>query len=82
MQEVELGKNTLDYENISEFDESEMSEISIEEEVDCLDFVQNNIEAKKNWISENSIKYVFIVENKGSGVFNEKTTVFPKVQTV
>ena len=45
-------------------------------------FVQNVNEPKKNLISENSIKFVRIVENKGSNVLKEKAIVFPKVQTV
>ena len=33
--------NTLNFENISEFDENKMSEISVEDEIDCSSFVKN-----------------------------------------
>ncbi|KAL7596937.1 hypothetical protein Lser_V15G31429 [Lactuca serriola] len=59
-------KNAHDHENISEFDESKISEISVEDEVDCLEFVQNNPEPKKKLIYESSIEFVHVIENKGS----------------
>ncbi|KAI3723670.1 hypothetical protein L2E82_35425 [Cichorium intybus] len=68
--------------NVSEFDESEMSEISVEDEIDCSVFTKENEEPKKRLISENSIEFVRIVENKGSNVLNEQATVFHKVKTV
>ncbi|KAI3523775.1 hypothetical protein L1887_02171 [Cichorium endivia] len=75
------SENSLDVENISEFDESEMSEISVEDEIDCSVFTQDNEEPKKKLILENSIEFVRIVENKGSHVLKEKATFFPKVKT-
>ncbi|KAI3515995.1 hypothetical protein L1887_14902 [Cichorium endivia] len=75
-------RSILNTENISDFDESEMSEISVEDEVDCSIFVNEQTETKKNLISENSVAFARIVENKGSQVLNEQATVFPKIQTV
>ena len=75
-------ENTLDYEKTFAFAESEMSGISVEDEVDCYEFVQNDVEPKKTLISENSTKFIRIIENKGSSVSNEKAIVFLKVQTV
>ncbi|XP_023766822.1 uncharacterized protein LOC111915392 [Lactuca sativa] len=49
-----------------------MSEISVEDEIDCSTFVQNIEEPKKNFISEKSIEFVHIVKNKGSDVLNVK----------
>ncbi|KAI3510079.1 hypothetical protein L1887_25606 [Cichorium endivia] len=69
-------------ENIFEFDESEMSEISVEDKIDCSAFVTKQTEPKKNIISENSVAFARIVENKGSQVLNEQATVFPNVKTV
>ena len=40
-------EHTLDHENIFKFDESEISEISVEDEVDCPEFVQNDDERNK-----------------------------------
>ncbi|KAI3510498.1 hypothetical protein L1887_17545 [Cichorium endivia] len=60
----------------------EMSKISVEDEVDCSAFVNNQSETKKNLISENSVAFARIVENKGSQALNEQTTVFPKIKTV
>ncbi|XP_052626733.1 uncharacterized protein LOC111909749 [Lactuca sativa] len=75
-------ENTFNTGNVFEFDESDMSEIFVEDEIDCSVFVQNTEEPKKNLISENSIEFICIVENKGSKVLNEKATIFLKVQTV
>ncbi|KAI3499728.1 hypothetical protein L1887_35537 [Cichorium endivia] len=41
------SENTLITENVSDFDESEMSEIFVKEEVDCSGFVNNQTESKK-----------------------------------
>lgn len=59
------SKNTFDTENVSKFHESGMSEISIEDEIDCFAFVQNEAKPKKNMICENSIDFIRIAENKG-----------------
>lgn len=76
------SKNTLNVENVSEFDDdSEMSEIFVEDEVDCSEFVKSEHEPMKTLISENSIEYVRIYEN-GSKTLKEKSIVFPMVQTV
>ncbi|KAI3515898.1 hypothetical protein L1887_14803 [Cichorium endivia] len=69
-------------ENISDFDESEMSEISVEDEIDCSEFINNSTDTKKNLISENSVAFARIVENKVPQALNEQATVFPKIQTV
>ena len=76
------SKNTLDIENVYEFDDdSDMSEISVEDEVDYSEFVKSELELAKNLISENSVEYVHISKN-GSKVLKGKANVFPKVQTV
>ena len=59
-----------------------MSDISVEDEIDCSNFVQNDDTPKKQLISENSVKCVRICENKGSKVLKEKATIFTKVQTI
>lgn len=65
------------FENISEFyDESDMSEITVEDEVDCSEFVKN--ESKKNLISKNSIEFTCISENKSSKNLKEKSTSLSK----
>lgn len=76
------SKKSFDTENVSKFDESNMSEISVEDEMDCSTFVQNEDVPKKELIFENSVEYVCIVENNGSDVLKPKSTVFLKVQTV
>ncbi|KAI3700157.1 hypothetical protein L2E82_44776 [Cichorium intybus] len=75
-------EDTLNTENISDFDESKMSEISVEDEVDCSVFVNAQTETKRNLISENSVAFARIVENQGSQVLHEQATIFPKIQTV
>ena len=41
-------ENTFDAKNVFEFDESDMSENSVEDEIDCFEFVQNEAEPKKS----------------------------------
>ncbi|KAI3767848.1 hypothetical protein L2E82_18277 [Cichorium intybus] len=74
--------NTPINENISDFDEIDMSEISVEDEIDYSEFVSNSTETKKNLISENSVTFARIVECKGSHTLTEQATVFPKIHTV
>ncbi|KAI3496474.1 hypothetical protein L1887_38838 [Cichorium endivia] len=74
---LELKEDEIDAECYSE-----MSEISVEDEVDCSIFVNDQTEIKKDLISENSVAFARIVESKGSQVLNEQATVFPKIQTV
>ncbi|XP_023748475.1 uncharacterized protein LOC111896725 [Lactuca sativa] len=76
------SENAHDNENFSEFNESEMSGIFVGDEVDCLEFVQNNIEPNKKLIYENLFEFIRLVESKGSSVLNAKATIFPKVQIV
>ena len=64
------SENTFNAENVSEFDESEMSEIYVEDEIDCSGFVQNEFEPKKKLIYKNSIEYIHVVENKSLEVLN------------
>ncbi|KAL7605619.1 hypothetical protein Lser_V15G17082 [Lactuca serriola] len=72
--------NTLNVENVSEFDGgSDMSEISMENEVDCLEFVKSEPKPAKSLISKNSVEYFCISEN-GSKVLKEKATVSPKTK--
>ncbi|XP_023760202.1 uncharacterized protein LOC111908619 [Lactuca sativa] len=77
------SENTFDAENDSEFDKSDMSEIYVEDEIDCLAFVQNEYDPKKMLISENLIEYVRVVENKGSKKtqFSPKTNISKSVNT-
>ena len=53
-----------------------MSEISIEDEIDCSTFMKNLDEPKKILVFENSIEFVQIVENQGSKVLKEEATIF------
>ncbi|KAI3740017.1 hypothetical protein L2E82_30433 [Cichorium intybus] len=84
LKEDEVGAECYRCETIiiSDFDESEMSEISVEDEVDCSAFVNNSSESKKNIVSENSVAFARIIENKGPQALNEQATVFPKIQIV
>ena len=74
------SKNTLKVENVSEVDDdSEMSEIYVEDEVNCAEFVKSESKPKKNLISENSVEYIRVFKNKGSTILKEKAAVFLKV---
>lgn len=52
------------YVNDSDFDESKMSEISVEDEIDFSSFVKHDEELKRNLIFEDSIKFEQFVEIK------------------
>lgn len=49
--------------NVSDLDESEMSEIFFEFELDCSYFVKDIVEPKRNLISEKSIEFEMVVKN-------------------
>ena len=58
-----------------------MSEIYVEDDVDCSGFVKSEPEPTKVLISENSFEFTRISENK-SKVLIEKAVVFQKVRTI
>ncbi|XP_023742939.1 uncharacterized protein LOC111891079 [Lactuca sativa] len=70
------SESKLDVENTFEFDDnSDMCEISVEDEVDCSEFVKSEPEPTKVLISENSVEFARFSEVK-SKVLKEKATVF------
>ena len=72
----------MNVENTSEFDEdSDMSEISVEDEVDCSEFLQSEPKPEKDLISENYVEFDRMSKDK-SKVFKEKAVIYQKVQTV
>ena len=72
----------MNLENTSEFDEeSEMSEISVEDVVDCSKFMKSETENKKPLISENSVEFARLSKDKQQKL-KEKAMVYQKVQTV
>lgn len=72
--------NNLISKNVSEFDKSEISEIHVEDEIDCSAFVKEIDELEKCLILDDSVEFVQIVENPGSKVFKMKATIFPRIQ--
>ena len=61
--------------------ETDISEISIEEEVDCSSFVKTeNANNVPNLILEDSEEYVKVVKTKGPACLTEKVVVYPKVK--
>lgn len=73
-------EHKMNVENTSEFDEdSEMSEISVEDEVECSEFMKS--ENEKPLISKNSVEYAHLSRDK-SKKLKEKAVVYQKVQTV
>ena len=73
--------NKLNAENTSEFDkDSDMSEISVEDEVDCSEFIKNEPVTAKVLISEDLVEFAWISKAKPE-VLKAKATVFPKFQT-
>lgn len=63
--------------NDSEFDESEMSEISVVEEINCSSFAKH-VEEQKKWFFEESIGFEQSFENGGVTNLKENVVVFPK----
>jgi len=76
------SEEALKSEILSEHDESEMSEISVEDEIDCSVFTNEKEKKSTKLISENSVEFVRILKNKDKKILKEKATVFPKVKTV
>nr|KAJ0203047.1 hypothetical protein LSAT_V11C500252350 [Lactuca sativa] len=77
-----VQENKINLDNSSEFDaESEMSEISIEDEVDCSKFMKHETENEKPLISENSIEFARLSKEQKRKL-KEKALVYQKVQTV
>ena len=75
------SENKIDVENASELNEDDdMSEISVEDEVDCSEFVKSEPENHKNLISENSVEFARLSQNK-SPILEEKVVVYQKVRT-
>lgn len=66
--------------NVSDFDESEMSEISVKNEVDCASFVKDIVEPKRDLIYDESIEFETLVKNQGLNTLREKFVVCPKVK--
>ncbi|XP_052627571.1 uncharacterized protein LOC128134144 [Lactuca sativa] len=74
--------NKINLDNSSEFDaESEMSEISVEDVVDCSKFVKNETQSGKPLISENSVEFARLSKEQKLKL-KEKALVYQKVQTV
>nr|KAJ0193880.1 hypothetical protein LSAT_V11C800452020 [Lactuca sativa] len=74
--------NKINLDNLSEFDaESEMSEILVEDVVDCSKFVKNETKNDKPLISENSVEFARL-SKKQKPKLKEKALVYQKVQTV
>nr|KAJ0219002.1 hypothetical protein LSAT_V11C300151690 [Lactuca sativa] len=74
--------NKINLDNSSEFDaESEMSEISVEDEVDCSKFMKNETEDEKPIISENLVEFARLSKEQKQKL-KEKALVYQKVQTV
>jgi len=74
------SEEALKTENDSEFDESEMSEISVEDVIDCSVFTKEKEIPTNKLISEHSVEYARL-SNEGN-VFEEKVIVFPKIKSV
>ena len=73
------SENKMNLETTSEFDEeSEMSEISVEDEIDCSEFLKIESEKAKSLVSENSVEFARISKDK-SKVVKEKSVVCRKV---
>lgn len=75
------SEETLPIGNDSNFDESDTSEIFIEDEVDYSSFAKDIFEPKRVLISEDSIEFETNVKIQGLKIFNELAVVFPKVQS-
>ncbi|KAL7609655.1 hypothetical protein Lser_V15G12997 [Lactuca serriola] len=74
--------NKINLDNSSEFDaESEMSEILVEDEVDCSKFMKHETENEKPLISENSVEFARLSKEQKPKL-KEKAVVYQKVQTV
>ena len=75
------SENKIDVENASELNEDDnMSEISVEDTVDCSEFVKSEPENHKNLISENSVEFARLSQQK-SPILAEKAVVYQKVRT-
>ena len=75
------SENKIDVENASELNEDDdMSEIYVEDEVDCSEFVKSEPENRKNLISENFVEFARLSQNK-SPILEEKVVVYQKVRT-
>ena len=75
------SETKINVENTSEFDEDDdMSEIYVEDEVECSEFVKTKPKPTENLIFENSIEFARLSQNK-SKVMKEKVVVYQKVQT-
>lgn len=62
----------MNLETTSEFDvESEMSEISVEDEIDCSEFLKSESETSKSLVPENYVEFARISKDK-SNVLKEK----------
>ncbi|XP_052621843.1 uncharacterized protein LOC128127401 [Lactuca sativa] len=77
-----MTEHKMNSDSTSKFDdESEMSEISVEDVIDCSEFLKSETKIEKPLISENSVEYIHLSKNK-SKKLKEKAVVYQKVQTV
>ena len=75
------SETKIDVENTSELNEDDdMSEISVEDLVDCSELAKNEPKSHKNLISENSVEFARSSTDK-SKVLKAKVVVYQKVQT-
>ena len=71
----------LNIESSDEFDEdSDMSDISVEDVIDCSKFVKIESQFAKAHISKKFIQFARVIQNKPE-ILKVKATIFPKVQT-
>lgn len=64
-----------------EFDEGETSKISVEDEINCSNFVLNNEKPKWKLFFEDSLEFENFVESKGVEGLIEKAAIFLKVKS-
>lgn len=65
----------------SDFDDIVMSEIFVQDEVDCSSFSKPIYEPKRNLIFEDSIEFENFVHNDSFENLKEKVVVFPKARS-
>ena len=73
------SESKIDIDNASEFDE--MSEIYVEDVVDCSEFTKSETENDKPLISEDSVEFACLAKDMEKKL-KEKVVVYQKVQTV
>ncbi|KAL7582691.1 uncharacterized protein LOC128128961 [Lactuca sativa] len=77
-----MSSDEIQSQNTSEFDEeSEMSEILVEDVIECSEFLKRETETESPLISEKYVEYARLSKDK-SKKLKEKAVVYQKVQTV